>query len=156
MYIFSSSHFLTPSVSYYLVNPLIISTFPILHIIAYSAIHSYYFFLLNPFLCNHWKVGVFKKQKVGFKNSTLVFPSTRHVRSHHTKFQPSRPTRTPSTGYPYFQQRMSKENTFKFTEWSNLSPCAKIKKIKGTFYFLQHLKFEKTKCPQFFQLLLRG
>ena len=40
---------------------------------------------------------------VGFKINTLVFPSTWHVRSHHKKFQPSRPTRMPSTGYLYFQ-----------------------------------------------------
>ena len=52
--------------------------------------------------------GCSKNQNVGFKISTLVFPSTWHVRSHHKKFQPFRQTRTTSTGYPIF-------NTFKFT-----------------------------------------
>ena len=97
--------------------------------------------------CNHFKCGEFqqfyfrtvgqgclKNQKVEFKISTLVFPSTWHVRSLHKTFQPSRPTRTPSAGYLYFQQRMSKENTFKFTDWSYLSPSSKIKKIEGTLF----------------------
>ena len=104
---------------------------------------------------NNIRQGCSKKQKVGFKIRTLVFPSTRHVRSHHKKFQPSRPTRTPSTGYPFFQQGTSKGNTCKFTEWSYLSPCAKIKKIKGTL-FPSTFKVSENKVPLVFSIFAQG
>ena len=99
--------------------------------------------------------GCSKNQNVGFKISTLVFPITWHVRSHHKKFQPSRPTRTTSAGYPYFQQGTAKENTCIFTEWSYLSPCAKIKKIKGTL-FPSTFKVSENKVPLVFSIFAQG
>ena len=95
--------------------------------------------------------GCSKRQKVAFKISTLVFPSTWHVK----KFQPSRQTRTPSIGYHYFQQGTSKGNTCKFTEWSYLSPCAKIKKIKGTL-FPSTFEISENKVHLVFSIFAQG
>ena len=88
-----------------------------------------------PVLCLHIYQGCSKKQKVGFKISTLDFPSTWHVWSHHKIFQPSRQTRTPSTGSPLFSIGDVKG---KYLQIYNVvisqPPVQKLRKLKALYF----------------------